>query len=64
MDLYAFGLTLLYFCSLGKFNIDDRHVYMYNSDETHQDFINDERRKHVKANSELKVFNIIIKLML
>lgn len=35
MDVYSFGLTLLYVCSLGKFCIDDRHLYLYNQTDTH-----------------------------
>jgi len=29
LDVYSFGLTLLYFCSMGKFNVDDRHPFLY-----------------------------------
>jgi len=36
MDVYSFGLTLLYVCSLGKFAIDDRHLYMYGEGGTHE----------------------------
>lgn len=39
MDVYSFGLTVLYFCSLGKFSIDDRHIYIYNEDGSHTEFI-------------------------
>ena len=36
MDVYSFGLTLLYMCSLGKFAIDDRHLYLYSESGTHE----------------------------
>jgi hypothetical protein len=64
MDVYSFGLTLLYVCSLGKFCIDDRHIYLYNSSGTHAEFMEEERRKFVKKDPEMKVFNNILKLML
>jgi hypothetical protein len=49
MDVYSFGLTLLYICSLGKFSVDDRHIYLYSEDtEAHKEFIEEERRKYVK----------------
>ncbi len=64
MDLYSFGLTLLYMCSLGKFAIDERYLYLYGESGAHEEFIEEERRKYVKRDSELKVFNNILKLML
>lgn len=64
MDVYSFGLTLLYICSLGKFSIDDRHLYLYNDNRIHEDFIEQERRKYVKKDPHLKIFNSILKLML
>ena len=40
LDLYSFGLTLLYLCSMGRFSLEERADYIYESSEhSHSDFI-------------------------
>jgi hypothetical protein len=52
-------------CSMGKFSLEERSSYIYESSEhSHSDFIKEERRKWIVKNSEYKAFNSLIKMML
>jgi hypothetical protein len=65
LDLYSFGLTLLYLCSMGRFSLEERADYIYESSEhSHSDFIKEQRRKWVTKNIHYKSFNSMIKMML
>lgn len=65
LDVYALGLTLLFVCSMGKFSLEERANFIYESSEkSHSDFIKEERVKWVKNQGEYKTFNSLIKMML
>lgn len=40
LDVYSLGLTVLYLCSMGKFSLEERANFIYESSErSHFDFI-------------------------
>jgi serine/threonine protein kinase len=65
LDVYSFGLTLLFLCSMGRFSLEERTNFIYESSEkSHADFIKDQRVKWIRNQGEYKTFNSLIKLML
>ncbi len=65
LDVYALGLTLLFLCSMGRFSLEERANYIYESSEkSHADFMKDQRSKWVRNQGEYKTFNSLLKMML
>jgi hypothetical protein len=65
LDVYSLGLTLLYLCSMGKFSLEERANFIYESSErSHFDFIKEQRVKWVRNQGEYKIFNSLVKMML
>lgn len=64
LDVYALGITILYMCSLGKFDLFERKQYLIQDSIFHEEYMKEERRKILKNTDQYKEFNTIVKNML